>query len=303
MSDAQLKAAEQTWDNFDLDLARKVAWVSFKPIADTGKFSLPDGHNLPSYLHTYLRQRLSVPSAENSPRDLIGCALVCGDMAAERQFFELKDFVTFASVDGFDLSGVSLKKVQLQGVEFLPNHTDCNELELAPNRYDLVVGHQGLHHIQNLENLYRQVHRSLKPTGLFFLSEWIGPNYLQIPVANKFVSLILLYLLFPSKKMRTNHMGHTKSVKFLQYGKEMFDPSEACNSVTLESGLLKLFRYHKSIHFGGLCYPMFEGNAIHLSESDPWTLRKVRLVIFIEKLLTNLGIIKPLFLVAVCEKK
>jgi SAM-dependent methyltransferase len=303
MSTENLRVAEQTWDHFDLDMARRVAWLSFKPIADTGQLDIPKDWNLTIYIHSLLRERMTAAAPQSDQRSLRGCALVCGDMVAERYFFQMKDFVAFARVDGFDLSSESLKKVSLEGVPFVPRHGDCNKIELEPDSYDLIVGHQGLHHIQELENLFEQAHRALKPTGLFFLSEWIGPNYLQIPATNRFFSTLLLYLLFPSKRMRTNHMGHTKGWTFMQYGKESFDPSEACNSENLESSLLKRFRYHKKVHFGGLCYPMFEGNAIHLSDTDPSTVRKVGWVIAIEKWLTRWGLIKPLFLVAICEKK
>ncbi len=303
MDDTSLKAAEATWDNFDLDLARRVAWMSFRPIAETGQLTLPGAMNLTMYLHSSLKERLEATGYGRSAEPLRGCALVCGDMNAERHFFQLKDYVSFKSVDGFDLSSESLKKVSMEGVEFVAHHADCNELTLPVASYDLIVGHQGLHHVHALERLFEQAHRALKSTGFLFVSEWIGPNYLQIPRSNKIVSLLLLYLLFPGRKLRTNHMGHTKGLGFLQYGKEVFDPSEACNSDKLESELLKRFRYHKHVHFGGLCYPMFEGNAIHLNEKDPWILRRVRWVIAVEKLLTRLKLIRPLFLVAVCERR
>lgn len=298
-----IRAAEQTWDSFDLDMARRVAWTSFRPIADTGSLDLPEGWNLTIYLHSELRQRLQALSPPGSLTDLAGCALICGDMSAERYFFQLKDFVSFSHVDGFDLSSESLKKVQLDGVRFVPHHVDCNQLDLQPDTYDLMVGHQGLHHVQELPRLFEQAHRALKSTGLLFVSEWIGPRYLQIPAANRWISVLLLYALFPSARMRTNHMGHTKGVRFLQYGKDTFDPSEACNSEVLEPELLKRFRYLKKVHFGGLCYPMFEGNAIHLTEGDPSILKRVGWVIRIERWLTKLGIVKPLFLVAICEKR
>jgi len=298
-----LKAAEATWDNFDLNLARRVAWTSFGPIAETGQLSLPPGHNLTIYLHSCLKKRIESSTATPVLRELTGCALVCGDMEAERHFFQLKDFVDFSTVQGFDLSNESLKKCQLQGVQFVPHQIDCNVLSLPKGAYDLVVGHQGLHHIRELENLFDQVDASLKPTGMFFLSEWVGPNYLQIPTMNKIISVFLLYALFPSKKMRTNHMGDTKGLKFLQYPQESFDPSEACNSVNLERSLLKRFTYLKSVRFGALCYPMFEGTAIHLSENNGWMTLRVRSVIWIERWLTKLGLIEPLFLMAICERK
>lgn len=303
MREDEIRRAEQTWDSFDMDLARRVAWTSLKPIAETGSLDLPPSWDPTRYLHSQLRDRALAMVSASSIESMTGCALVCGDMSAERYFFEPRDFVRFTDVDGFDLSSKSLQKVQLNGVAFNPHHVDCNHIELKPNRYDLIVGHHGLHHIQELSRLFEQAHRALKPSGLLFLSEWIGPNYLQIPILNKWISIALLYVFFPSRKMRTNHMGRTKGFGFIQYKKEIFDPSEACNSEVLEVELTKRFRYLKSVHFGGLCYPMFEGNAIHLDEKDAAILKRVNWVIKIERLLTRWGIIKPLFVVGICEKK
>lgn len=174
---------------------------------------------------------------------------------------------------------------------------------LEAEKFDLIVGHQGLHHVENLGNLFFQAHKALKPNGVLFISEWIGPEYLQIPKTNKFISLILLYALFPSKAGRTTHMGELKGIKYLQPAADTFDPSEASNSTELERNLRRYFTPLEVQYSGGLCYPIFEGIAQNMPQATRRVRWKIEAVVWIEKMLTRLGIIKPLFMAAICKKR
>jgi SAM-dependent methyltransferase len=46
----------------------------------------------------------------------------------------------------------------------------------APDEYDGVIANQALHHVLNLENLFAEIKRSLKPGGRFLASDVIGRN-------------------------------------------------------------------------------------------------------------------------------
>ena len=52
---------------------------------------------------------------------------------------------------------------------------DLNEW-VASQEYDVVIANQTLHHFLNLENLFDQIQRSLKPGGAFITSDMIGRN-------------------------------------------------------------------------------------------------------------------------------
>jgi len=52
---------------------------------------------------------------------------------------------------------------------------DLNEWT-ASQEYDVVIANQTLHHVLNLENLFDQIGRSLKPEGAFITSDMIGRN-------------------------------------------------------------------------------------------------------------------------------
>jgi len=53
---------------------------------------------------------------------------------------------------------------------------DFNRPAFARARYDLVVSHQSLHHVAKLERVYREIRKALRPGGLLFLDEYVGPS-------------------------------------------------------------------------------------------------------------------------------
>jgi SAM-dependent methyltransferase len=235
--------------------------------------------------------------------DLRGIAIACGDMTSERDYFEHRTTVGFAHADGFDVSDVSLAKYTPRGITFSAHTIDVNEMVLPEATYDLAVGSHGLHHIANLSNCFTQLHRALNPKGLLYMYEWIGPEYLQLPAANRVVATALLYLLFPRAEQRTTHEGYVKGLRWMGHSKEQLDPSEACNSTVLMRECLQRFRPLHRFDHAGLTYPILEGLGHKIDQSNPSTMRKLRTIIGAEKILTRLKIIKPLFTILIAEKR
>jgi SAM-dependent methyltransferase len=58
-------------------------------------------------------------------------------------------------------------------INFIP--LDLNAWS-ASQEYDVVIANQSLHHILNLENLFSEIKRALKPGGTFLVSDIIGRN-------------------------------------------------------------------------------------------------------------------------------
>ena len=52
---------------------------------------------------------------------------------------------------------------------------DVNALDLPPEQYDIVFFHGSLHHVRSVERALAQVRRSLKPGGLIYVDEYMGP--------------------------------------------------------------------------------------------------------------------------------
>ncbi|MBW3670798.1 MAG: class I SAM-dependent methyltransferase, partial [Acidobacteria bacterium] len=53
---------------------------------------------------------------------------------------------------------------------------DFNRLSFPRSQYDLILFHQSLHHVSELERLLSTVMQSLTPDGLLFLDEYVGPS-------------------------------------------------------------------------------------------------------------------------------
>jgi SAM-dependent methyltransferase len=56
---------------------------------------------------------------------------------------------------------------------------DLNRDELPRDMYDVILAHQVLHHIENLEHAYGQLEAALRPDGTLILNEYIGPKRFQ----------------------------------------------------------------------------------------------------------------------------
>ena len=103
----------------------------------------------------------------------------CGSGALERDLLR-RGIV--GSVDAFDGSEVSLAMARdaaraegyCDRIKYFA--ADFNTVLLPLRSYDLVCFHQSLHHVSRVERLLRQVRSSLRPGGLLYLDEFIGPS-------------------------------------------------------------------------------------------------------------------------------
>jgi SAM-dependent methyltransferase len=139
---------------------------------------------------------------------------------------------------------------------------DLNGVDLPPNYYDVVFGISSVHHIAQLERLYQQVRRSLKPDGFFFLDEYIGPSQFQWPDTQ--VNLVNESLQQIPERFRRSisRPGHVKTTVSRSTIDSMnaVDPSEAIRSADIVP-LLK--EYFDVVEFKG-----YGGSLLHLALED-----------------------------------
>lgn len=103
----------------------------------------------------------------------------CGSGALERDLIRrnLTD-----TVEAFDASVHSLYRARAEAArEGMSERIryfawNFNEPGLSRGRYDAVFFHQSLHHVAKLEKLLRAVLQALKPDGIVYLDEMIGPS-------------------------------------------------------------------------------------------------------------------------------
>ena len=114
-------------------------------------------------------------------------SLGCGTGRLERQLDALGAFV---SCDAYDIAEGSIQQARqaaasagYQTIDYAI--ADLNTVEFAEGHYDAVWAAGSVHHVTNLEHLFAQVARTLKPGGLFLLNEYIGPNRFQFPARQR----------------------------------------------------------------------------------------------------------------------
>ena len=179
------------------------------------------------YLH-FLRSRL----ADRLP---VAAALTigCGSGELERGLCQYG----FASRhDAIDVSPKSVESATSAAREAGLDHLryrleDGNELRLGPESYDVVFGVHSIHHITGLEHVFHEVAAALKPDGLFFMNEFIGPTRFQWTDRQLEVVNGLLQAL-PEQLRASTVNGSVKRRICRPSVKEMIatDPSEAVRS-------------------------------------------------------------------------
>jgi len=112
----------------------------------------------------------------------LGLSAGCGEGALER---DLVSKNVCRLVEGIDFSREALKRAEVQAEEagvsarirYRVGNLDA--LALPAETYDIVFFHGSLHHVREIENVLSTVQDALKPGGLVFLDEYLGPSRLE----------------------------------------------------------------------------------------------------------------------------
>jgi len=105
-------------------------------------------------------------------------SLGCGEGALER---DLMAKGLCREIVGLDLSPEALElarqRAREQGLDGLHYQVvDLDRLQLEAAGYDAVFAHQSLHHVRELETCLDQVSRALRPQGVLYVDEYVGPS-------------------------------------------------------------------------------------------------------------------------------
>ncbi|HEX2060805.1 MAG TPA: class I SAM-dependent methyltransferase [Thermoanaerobaculia bacterium] len=129
---------------------------------------------------------------------------------------------------------------------------DFNEPRLPPAAYDIVFVNQAMHHVAKLEKLYRAILRTLKPDGLLYLDEYIGPSRHDWTDDN-FARHRAVYDALPTR---------VRLEPVLPFPIQVDDPSEAIRSSEIIAKLQVGFDVIARVDYGGTLlaplYPFIE---------------------------------------------
>jgi ubiquinone/menaquinone biosynthesis C-methylase UbiE len=131
-------------------------------------------------------------------------SLGCGAGDLERRLFEMG---LARHYEGIDVAAQAIERARmaaaaLPGANISYAVADINTISLPANHYDMVFCHMSAHHFSDLERVFSEVRRALKPGGIFFLDEYIGPKQFQWP-AHQVALIDLLRRHLPERWVRT----------------------------------------------------------------------------------------------------
>lgn len=162
-----------------------------------------------------------------------GLFLNCGNGWLERWFIK-HGLVKKATA--FDYSPELIAEAQKKQKKLPISYfqTDANTIVLPENTYDLVVNSAALHHVQYLNRLCYQILRAMKPHGVFFHYDYIGPHRNQYSV-NHWHSITSVNDALPTK-IRKQPLTYPHLPTMM-----VTDPSEAVHSELIPEVVSRYF--------------------------------------------------------------
>lgn len=184
---------------------------------------------------------------------------------------------------------------------------NLDECVLPAATYDAVFANSSVHHVFHLENLFRQCRKALKPHGLLFLDEYIGPSRFQS--APEVTALInRLRDILPEKyrqSLFTNDgsLIHPYAPSPVEHF-EKHDPSEAVRSGEIVSTLQMYFDILEFRPYGGtILHMLFSGIAGNFDENNETDVALLRTIAAFEEVMEGAGVIKSDFAAIVAKPK
>lgn len=203
----------------------------------------------------------------------------CGDGSLERHGIYINAAKHF---DAFDVSqgaidvANSRAKAGCYATRVNYSVTDLNRHVLPASHYDVVFASQSLHHIANLEHLFKQVSHTLKPGGLFIVNEFVGANQFQWPSEQIDVAQTLLETI--PKRLRMGILNGELKEQVERPTIEMMnivDPTEAIRSEELMEKFAEYFEVIEQRDFGGTYLNLVLENIVGNFDEDKPEDRRV----------------------------
>jgi SAM-dependent methyltransferase/glycosyltransferase involved in cell wall biosynthesis len=201
--------------------------------------------------------------------DAHALSLCCGDGGFE---CALLDRGVFGRVTGLELSAqrieVGRRQANGHAIEFL--QADVNQALLPDRSYDVVFAKAALHHIENLEHVFEQVVRCLRPGGLLIAIDFFGPTRFhwtdaQLAACNAFWQTRVP----PDLRLEPDGRQTPPVERPLVQDLVAMDPSEAVRSSDLYALLKSRFELEQDIPLGGaLLNLLLSGDRVNRFDPD-----------------------------------
>jgi len=219
-----------------------------------------------------------------------GLSIGCGAGIVERQ---LRTLGACRIIDAYDVAPAAIEEAKrlasaegFDGINYQARNLE--ELDLPKCYYDVVFASSSIHHIKNLEGLFKQVKKGLKLGGMFIMLEYVGPSQFQFtPKAVQIINEILAILppQFRARSSQSTEQKRDFRVSSIDH-MNATDPSEAVRSAEILPLLRGWFSIIEKKDFGGTINHMLLQDIIHnFDNGTPEGEGMLALLLYLENLL------------------
>lgn len=209
------------------------------------------------------------------------------------------------AVDCLELNPAMLKRARAAaaragvGEQIRLVEVDVNQWT-ADHEYDAAIANQSLHHILNLEGLFRQIWLCLQPHGCFVISDMIGRNgHLRWPEALDVVHEFWRKMP-PSYRFNHSLQRHEELYRNWDCSAESFEGIRSQDILPL---LVKTFHFRLFVGFGNVIDPFTDrAFGINFDANAAWDRAFIDQVHRRDEQEMRAGRIKPTHMLAVVDK-
>ena len=197
------------------------------------------------------------------------------------------------------------KAAQAEGLQGLTHEVaDLNTAKFPADTYDVVYAHAALHHVFQLEHLLDQIRQTLKPGGLFFVQEYIGPSQMQFPRRDLELADVFLQAI-PERyrKMQRREGIKDKAFRLSLDTMNSSDPSEGIRASEIVPLLASRFEVKHFRYLGGtLLLLIFNEIAGNFSRNDAEMMPLVKALIALDDFLIDKKVLPSYHVYMVCQR-
>ena len=214
-------------------------------------------------------------------------------------------------VNSYDLSPEALKLANKmleenpykQGFGQVTYHLkDVREEKLIRESYDAIVGWSSIHHLPELEKFMDQVYHALKPGAIFATEDDMPRSRIEIWLERIFCLLLPTYDRTYGEKIRDTYLKIIGKKQKKQH--DYFTPMEEFAAkddavFQLSDILYNKFEVVWNVRFNGFVH----APAMYIKGPDWFRYSTVRILVFLDRLLCKLGIIKGFIRIMIAKKR
>jgi len=240
------------------------------------------------------------------PRPIKALSVGCGFGIIER-ILRQRDICQL--IHGLDVAEGAIQgaiqQAEAEGLQGLTYEVaDLNTAKLPEEHYDVVYAHASLHHVFQLEHLFEQIKKTLKPGGFFITYEYVGPSQMQFPQHHLQLADFFLKSI-PERYRRTRRREGFKqeAPRFSLERMNSSDPSEGIRASEIVPLVASRFEIRYLRYLAGtLLLLIFNEIAGNFREDDAEIMPLVNALISLDNFMVDNAILPSYHVYMVCQK-